>query len=69
MEVIYRQTGAQATNPMVTQDWDKAFIQVRPPCERNTYILRLIVLIWDVLNWPKGVPCPSLYSPEGRDTI
>jgi len=36
--------GAQATNLMVTQDTDKVFIQVRPPCGRNTYVLRLIVL-------------------------
>jgi len=42
--VVYRQTGAQATNLMVTQDTDKDFIQVRPPCGRNTYVLRLIVL-------------------------
>jgi len=44
MVVVYRQTGAQATNLMVTQDMDKDFIQVRPPCGRNTYVLRLIVL-------------------------
>jgi len=36
--------GAQATDLMVTQDTDKVFIQVRPPCGRNTYVLRLIVL-------------------------
>ena len=36
--------GTQATNLMVTQDTDKVFIQVRPPCGRNTYVLRLIVL-------------------------
>ena len=36
--------GAQATNSMVTQDSENVFIQVRPPCGRNTYILRLIVL-------------------------
>ena len=36
--------GAQTTNSMVTQDTDKLFIQVRPPCGRNTYVLRLIVL-------------------------
>jgi len=29
---------------MVTQDTDKVFIQVRPPCGLNTYVLRLIVL-------------------------
>jgi len=37
--------GAQATNLMVTQDTDKLFIQVRPPCGCNTYVLRLVVLI------------------------
>jgi len=36
--------GVQATNLMVTQDKHKVFIQVRPPCGRNTYVLRLIVL-------------------------
>ena len=36
--------GAQTTNSMVMQDTDKVFIQVRPPCGRNTYVLRLIVL-------------------------
>jgi len=37
--------GAQTTNSMMTQDTDKLFIQVRPPCGCNTYVLRLIVLI------------------------
>ena len=32
---------AQATNLMMTQDTDKVFIQVQPPCGRNTYVLRL----------------------------
>jgi len=50
MVVDYRQTGAQATNLMVTQDTDKVFIQVWPPCGRNTYVLRLIVLLWIVLS-------------------
>ena len=36
--------GAQATNLMVTQDTDKVFIQVWPPCGCNTYVLCLIVL-------------------------
>ena len=36
---------AQTTNSMVTQDTDKLFIQVRPPSWRNTYVLRLVVLI------------------------
>ena len=36
--------GAQTTNLTVTQDTDKVFIQVRPLCGRNTYVLRLIVL-------------------------
>ena len=43
--------GAQATNLMVTQDTDKVFLQVRPPCGRNTYALRLIVLLCIVLSW------------------
>ena len=37
--------GAQTTNSMVTQDTGKLFIQVRPPGWRNTYVLRLVVLI------------------------
>ena len=62
--------GAQAMNLMVTQDTDKLFIQVRLPCGRNTYVLRLVVLICveRIIICPKGVPCPSLYSPEGRVT-
>ena len=48
--VVYRQTGAQATNLMVTQDTEKVFIQVRLPCGRNTYVLRLILLLWIVLS-------------------
>ena len=60
---------AQATNSMVTQDTDKLFIQVQPPCGRNTYVLRFVVLICvERIMWPRGVPCPSLYSPEGRVT-
>ena len=43
MVVDYHQTGAQATNLMVTQDTDKVLIQVWPPCGRNTYVLRPIV--------------------------
>jgi len=50
--------GAQAMNLMVTQDIDKVFIQVQPPCGRNTYILRLIVLLWIVLTCPRGGPLP-----------
>jgi len=42
--------GAQATNLMVTQDTNKVFIHVRPPCGRNTYVVRLIVLLWIVLS-------------------
>jgi len=68
MVVVYRQTGVQATNLTVTQDTDKDFIQVRPPCGRNTYVLRLIVLLCVELNCLRGVPCLSLYSPEGRVT-
>ena len=61
--------GAQATNSMVTQDTDKVFTQVRPPCGRNTYVLRLIVLdCVERIMCPRGVPCLSLYSPEGRVT-
>ena len=48
-------------NSMVMQDMDKDFIQVQPPCGRNTYVLRLIVLIWDVSNCvelSKGGPLP-----------
>jgi len=41
---------AQAMNLMVTQDTDKVFIQVRPPCGRNTYVMRLIVLLWVMLS-------------------
>jgi len=46
MVVVYQHTGAQATNLMVMQDTDKVFIQVRPPCGCNTYVVRLIVLLW-----------------------
>jgi len=53
---------------MVTQDTDKDFIQVRPPCGRNTYVLRLIVLDCVELRCLWGVPCLSLYSPESRVT-
>jgi len=60
--------GAQITNSMVTQDTDKLFIQVRPPSWRNTYVLRLVVLICVERICPRGVPCPSLYSLEGRVT-
>jgi len=42
---VYWQTGMQAPNLMVTQDTDKVFIQIRPPYGRNTYVLRLIVLL------------------------
>ena len=28
----------------------QGFIQVRSPCGRNTYVLRLIVLLWIVLS-------------------
>ena len=61
--------GAQATNLMVMQDTDKVFIQVRPPCGRNTYVLRLIVLdCIERIICLRGVPCPSLYSPESKVT-
>jgi len=68
MVVFYRQTGAQATNLMETQDTVKVCIQVRPPCGHNTYVLRLIVLLCVELNCLRGIPCLSLYSPEGRVT-
>ena len=64
-----QQSGTQATNFMVTQDTNKDFIQVRPPWGRNTYILRLIVLIWDImrsLTCPLGDPCPFLYIVKGQ---
>jgi len=51
--------GAQATNSMVTQGTDKVFIQVRPPCGRNTYVLRLIVLDCVEMNCLGG-PLPLL---------
>jgi len=60
--------GAQAMNLMVTQDTDKVFIQVRPLYGRNTYVLRLLVLNCVEIICPRGVPCLSLYSPEGRVT-
>jgi len=71
MVVVYRQTGAEATNLMVTQDTDKDFIQVRPPCGRNTYVLRLIVLLHVEFNCccccvPLGDLCPSLYILKGQ---
>jgi len=53
--------GAQATNSMVTQDTDKLFIQVRSPCGRNTYVLRLVVLICvERIMCPNGGPLPLL---------
>jgi len=71
--VVYRQTGAQAMNLMVTPDTDKVFIQVRPPCGRSTYVLRLIVLLWIELCrvelcmiCPLGDLCPSLYILKGQ---
>jgi len=52
--------GAQATNLMVTQDTEKIFIQVRLPHGRNTYVLRLVVLICvERIMCPRG----SLASP------
>jgi len=36
--------GIPIRNLTVTQDTDKVFIKVRPPCGRNTYVLHLIVL-------------------------
>jgi len=61
--------GAQTTNSMVTLDTDKLFIHVRPPSWRNTYVLRLVVLICvERITCPRGVPYLSLYSREGRVT-
>ena len=62
--------GAQATNTMVTQDTDKVFIQVRPLCGRNTYVLRLIILdcveiiMYDLSS--RG-PLPLLIYLEGTE--
>ena len=53
---------------MVTQCMDKVFIQVRPPCGRNTYVLRLVVLDCAEMSCPRVVPFLSLYSPESRVT-
>ena len=61
-------SSAQATNLMVTQDTNKSFIQVLPPCGHNTYVLRLIVLLCVESNCLTGVPCLSLYSLEGKVT-
>ena len=53
-----RQTDAQTTNKMVTQD-TRGFIQVQPPRRRNTYVLRLIVLLYvNEMCFFRGVPCP-----------
>jgi len=53
--------GAQATNLMVTQDTNKLFIQVQPLCGRNTYVLRLVVLICvEIIMCPKGGLLPLL---------
>jgi len=61
--------GAQTMNSMVTQDTNKLFIQVWPSSWRNTYVLRLIVLICvERITCPRAVPCLSLYSSEGRVT-
>jgi len=52
--------GAQATNLMVTQDTDKVFIQVRPPCGRNTYVMCLIVLdCIERIMCPRGSLAPT----------
>ena len=64
--------GVQATNSMVTQDIDKVFIQVRPACGRNTYVLRLIVLncvemSFDVYDLSSRGPLPLLIYREGTE--
>jgi len=55
---------------MVTQDSDKLFIQVRPPSWRNTYVLRLVVLICVeriVCDVSSRGPLPLLIYPEGTE--
>jgi len=57
---------------MVTQAKDKVFIQVRPPCGRNTYVLRRIVLDYveincDVYDLSSREPLPLLIYPEGTE--
>ena len=57
---------------MVTQDTDKVFIQVQPPCGRNTYVLRLIVLDcvelrFDVYDLSSRGPLPHLIYREGTE--
>ena len=60
-----RQIDAQATNKMVTQD-TRGFIQVRPPRRRNTYVLRLIVLLCvNEMIFERG-PLPTLYNLGDR---
>ena len=44
---------------MVTQNTDKDFIQVRPPCGRNTYVLCLIVFLCVELNCVELLLCFS----------
>ena len=65
--------GAQTTNSTVTQDTNKLFIQVQPPCGRNTYVLRLIVLIcveriMSLYDLSSRGPLPLLIYREGRVT-
>jgi len=51
---------------------DKDFIQVWPPWRLNTYVPRLIVLIWDVmcsLTCSLEDPYPSLYIVKGQSYI
>ena len=62
---------AQVTNLMGTQDTNKAFIQVRPPCgviPTSCVWLYCYGLCWVDIRCPRGVPCLSLYSSEGRVT-
>ena len=70
--VDYRQIGAQATNEMMMQDRNEVLSRFGRRERRNTYILRLIVLLsvnemmMDlVVSSPLGDPYLSLYSLEG----
>ena len=66
----YTHGSSLSVDSMVTQDTDKLFIQVRPPSWRNTYVLRLVVLICveriSCMVCPLGDPCPSLYILKGQ---
>ena len=66
--VDYRQTDAQAPKQDCDARQTRGFIQVRPPRRRNTYVLRLIVLLYiNEIVFERG-PLPALYSLGGRVT-